>query len=139
MVESLRPQIEKSKISLDTAIAPCPLWLTADPQRLGQVVINFLTNAMKFSPRGSRVRLRAEVRDGRLVCEVHDQGPGIRPEDQHKLFQRYSQLPGSTRKGGAGLGLSISKALIDAHGGTIGVRSTPGEGSIFWFTLPVGP
>jgi signal transduction histidine kinase len=79
------------------------------------------------------------MRDGELVTEVKDTGIGIAPEDVPKLFQRFQQIEmGATRRaGGTGLGLAITKALVEAHGGRIGVESQPGIGSTFWFTLPI--
>ncbi|MNS33603.1 Phytochrome-like protein cph1 [compost metagenome] len=72
-----------------------------------------------------------------MRCEVVDTGIGITPDDQAKLFQRFSQLEAGARVGGTGLGLSISKAIVEAHEGEIGVTSVPGGGSTFWFSLPV--
>lgn len=113
-----------------------------DAQRLGQVLNNLLTNALKFTPAGGRVALSASVKDGHIRVEVADTGVGIRSDQIPLLFHRFSQLEtGSTRQTGTGLGLAISKSLVDAHGGRIGVFSPaslePGKGSVFWFTLPV--
>lgn len=113
--------------------------LCADPQRLGQVLINLIGNAVKFTPGAGVITVRAAVAGDRLRCEVADTGPGIAESDRPRLFRQFSQLDTSlTRKaGGTGLGLSISKALVEAHGGEIGVDSELGKGSTFWFTLPV--
>ncbi len=113
--------------------------LVADPQRLRQVLTNLIQNAIKFTPEGGAIRVRCQVAGSHLRCDVSDSGVGIAQADLPKLFQRFSQLDmSSTRKvGGAGLGLSICKALVEAHGGTIGVDSTVGKGSTFWFSLPL--
>lgn len=111
----------------------------ADAQRVGQILLNLVNNAIKFSGDGGVICVRALVEGDHLRCEVQDQGPGIAEDDLPRLFQRFMQLDmGTTRPvGGVGLGLSICKALIEAHGGQIGVTSTPGIGSTFWFTLPL--
>ncbi|HBN09401.1 MAG TPA: hypothetical protein DD435_12385, partial [Cyanobacteria bacterium UBA8530] len=102
---------------------------------------NLVNNAIKFTPKGGRIKVRACVKGKDLLCEVEDNGIGIgiTKEDFPKLFNRFSQLDMSTTRtaGGTGLGLSISKALIEAHEGKIGVESEEGKGSIFWFTLPL--
>lgn len=115
----------------------------ADTMRVRQVLINLLSNAAKFTDEGT-VSVKAEVQQGpaghpELLVSVTDTGSGIAPEDQGKLFQPFSQVDASsTRKtGGSGLGLSISHQLIQMHGGRIGVQSTPGQGSTFYFTLPL--
>ena len=115
--------------------------LEADPQRVGQVLTNLVNNAIKFTPVGGRITLRAETVGGDLRCEVADTGIGIASEDIPKLFQRFAQVDrSSTRQaGGTGLGLSIAKALVEAHGGSIGVQSQREQGSTFWFTLPLSP
>lgn len=110
-----------------------------DRQRIFQVLANLLANAVKFSPEGGRICVRA-YREGRaLVTEVSDQGLGIAPEDREKIFQPFKQLDmGLTRKaGGVGLGLSISRAIVEAHGGTL-VAESPGlgKGATFRFTIP---
>ncbi|MNS15712.1 Signal transduction histidine-protein kinase BarA [compost metagenome] len=138
VIESLKPQLEEAGLSLEASLADAPLTLRMDPQRVGQVLINLIGNAIKFTPPGGQIRLRAHQEPGWLMCEVSDTGPGIAPEDRPKLFQRFSQLEAGVSTGkGTGLGLSISKALIEAHGGAIGVESEPGKGSTFWFKLPL--
>jgi PAS domain S-box-containing protein len=145
----LAPLAEQKRQRLVLAIAPELPTLVADRQRLAQVIVNLVGNAIKFTPDGGAIRLSgALVREGEpgapaaLRVEVTDDGPGIAPEDQPKVFLRFTQLDMSATRpsGGTGLGLSISKALVEAHGGTIGVESRRGGGSTFWFTLPLeGP
>lgn len=110
-----------------------------DRQRIAQVLANLLSNALKFSPDGGTIWVEARAEAGELLCEVRDEGCGIEPEDLPKLFQRFTQLDmtATRQTGGTGLGLSISKSLIEAQRGRIGVLSTPGRGSTFWFTLPL--
>ncbi|MBI6546383.1 MAG: hypothetical protein HY692_06280, partial [Cyanobacteria bacterium NC_groundwater_1444_Ag_S-0.65um_54_12] len=98
-------------------------------------------NAIKFTPAGGTVRLRAKIDSGELYCEIEDNGIGIIPEDIPKLFRHFNQLDmSSTRKaGGTGLGLALCKIVVEGHGGKIGVLSQIGKGSIFWFSLPRNP
>ncbi len=121
-----------------TAEANLPMVL-ADAQRIGQVMTNLVSNAIKFGAEGDTLALRV-VREGeRLRCEVEDHGEGIAEADLPKLFQRFTQLDmGATRRaGGTGLGLYIVKALVESHGGEVGVRSEPGQRTVFWFALPL--
>jgi signal transduction histidine kinase len=111
--------------------------ISGDPMRLRQVVLNLVSNAIKFTDRGE-VEVRAEPRGAYLVISVRDTGCGIRPGDQGKLFEEFRQLDGGG-KGGTGLGLAISKRLVQLHGGEIWVDSQPGEGSTFSFSLPIVP
>jgi len=111
----------------------------ADSSRVRQVLLNLLGNAVKFTQDGA-VTLRSQylaADGGRLRFEVTDTGPGIPSDRIHRLFQRFSQVDGSNtrRYGGAGLGLAISKSLVDLMGGELGVESREGEGSTFWFTV----
>jgi light-regulated signal transduction histidine kinase (bacteriophytochrome) len=114
----------------------------ADPSRITQVLYNLMANALKFTPPGGTVTVRGRV-DGRMLrVEVVDTGPGLREEDKGRVFVKFFQTRESeTGTGGqtkgSGLGLAIAKALVEAHGGTIGVESTYGHGSVFWFTLPL--
>ena len=104
------------------------------------MITNLVSNAIKFSPKGSRVTVTTETsRNGMLRFWVSDTGPGIPAEHMHKLFDKFQQLDSSdTRaKEGTGLGLAISKAIVEEHGGEIGVNSTVGVGTNFWFDMPV--
>jgi signal transduction histidine kinase len=138
VLEGIAPLATSKRLALHTALPAVQLAVLADHRRVGQVLLNLLSNAVKFTPEGGRVDLRIAVVDGGLRCEVTDTGPGIPPEDRPRLFQRFSQLDmkSTRRAGGAGLGLSIAKGIVEAHGGRIGVESEPGAGSTFWFTLP---
>jgi PAS domain S-box-containing protein len=110
-----------------------------DRDRLLQVLINLLSNAIKFSKPGDSVRLEIEsLRPGTVCFAVCDEGPGIAEDQMPKLFRKFSQLDESDTRatGGSGLGLAISKAIVDAHGGTIGVTSKPGTGARFHFEIP---
>lgn len=140
LTTSMRPLADEKGVQLDFE-APVGV-AHLDRQRILQVLTNLVANAIRFTSAGGAVAVKAHVEGPRLRVEVEDTGVGIAPEDQGKLFQRFSQLDmGVTRKsGGTGLGLSICKALVEAHGGTIGVKSEPGKGSCFWFELPLaGP
>jgi signal transduction histidine kinase len=115
------------------------LEIYADGDRLQQVLTNLISNAIKFSPAGAAVTLRAFADAKRhLRIEVSDQGRGIAPADQEVIFQKFRQAANSDNPliKGTGLGLAIAKALVAEHGGTIGVQSTVGQGSTFYFTLP---
>lgn len=110
----------------------------ADRDRVIQVLVNLISNAIKFSPAGSTVIVRTNDEIKAVRFSVIDQGRGITPEFMPKLFERFkqSETDDSRKKGGAGLGLSICKAIVECHGGTIGVESETGKGSTFWFVLP---
>ena len=139
-LESLRPQAIEAKVHLVAEFSPEPLPIVADHERLGQVLINLIGNAIKFTPPGGTIKVRACREGDQVRCEVIDTGIGIAPKDLPKLFRRFTQLDPGIRSGsGAGLGLSISKSIVDAHGGRIGVESDLGKGSTFWFVLPAQP
>lgn len=110
----------------------------ADPFRIGQVIQNLVSNAIKFSPTGARVIIRT-LRDADCIrLEVQDNGPGLQAEDFQKVFGKYVRLSNSPtgEEKSTGLGLAICKQLIDLHGGDIGVRNNPDKGTTFWFCLP---
>jgi signal transduction histidine kinase/ActR/RegA family two-component response regulator len=129
------------KLCVDLSPEVTHLTLLGDPLRLGQVLLNFVANALKFTAEGAitvRVRMSEETpADVLLRWEVIDTGIGIATEDQKRLFTAFEQADGSmTRKyGGTGLGLAISKRLVKMMGGEVGVESTVGQGSTFWFTV----
>jgi PAS domain S-box-containing protein len=118
--------------------APNPVAMVhVDPDRIIQVVSNFVSNAVKYAPENSEILISTEDRLDGLILRVKDNGPGIDKQSQLFLFDRYFRVPGEPqRQEGIGLGLYISAAIIRQHKGTIGVESTPGEGSTFFFTLP---
>ena len=111
--------------------------LEVDGDRLRQVVINLLGNAIKFSDPGSSVKMKVAQNNGELIVEVSDHGIGISDESKKHLFERFYRAEGETVRGGTGLGLFIAKQIIQAHGGRIWAESKLGEGSIFSFTLPL--
>lgn len=109
-----------------------------DEARLTQVLVNFLSNAVKYSPRGGTVTVTSTAERGWVSVRVRDAGPGIPPHAQGRLFSRFQRIDSSDarQRSGTGLGLAICKAIVEQHGGTIGVESRPGEGSTFWFRVP---
>ena len=114
--------------------------LVADANRLVQVIVNFLSNAIKFSSHNSKVELYARVNGEFVEVSVEDKGRGVPREHQEMIFERFHQVtPGDAKeRGGTGLGLAICKAIVEAHGGKIGVESESSEGSRFWFAVPRG-
>lgn len=115
-----------------------PTWVWADRHRLMQILVNLLGNAIKFTPEG-RVSLKVRAEGSDMLFEVQDTGIGIAAEKLNVVFDRFSQATDQTQDlyGGNGLGLTISKRLVELMGGTIGVRSQLGQGSCFWFKLPL--
>ena len=140
VADTVRAQLEARKHKL--AIEPLreTVIVTADRGRLRQVLLNLLSNAIKFTTDGGRITLSAQLAGDRVRVAVSDSGIGIAPDDQQKLFREFVQLDGSAsrRYEGTGLGLALSKRLVELHGGAIGVESQLGKGSTFWFTVPRG-
>ena len=123
------------ELSLNAAAASAPV--VGDSRRLTQVVGNLVSNAIKFTGGGGRVALRVGSDEKIVEVAVEDSGRGIAPDAQRRLFQKYERVEGSSaRIEGTGLGLVIVKEIVEAHGGTVGVTSTPGLGSTFWMRLP---
>jgi signal transduction histidine kinase len=109
-----------------------------DRDRLRQVLVNLIDNAVKYSPPGDEVRVEAENADGRVVIEVRDRGPGISPEHQRVIFEKFGRVNvGEHAKPGTGLGLFIARSIAEAHGGALEVRSAPGRGATFRLSLPL--
>lgn len=137
-MQSLQGLAQQAHVSLVTEAMP-PLDVYMDEDRVQQVLTNLVSNAIKFSPKGGQVLVRCEVgEDSKLTVEVTDQGRGIDPQDQEAIFQKFRQATNANNPlvKGTGLGLAIARALVEQHGGEISVRSTVGEGSTFFFTLP---
>ena len=135
----VRERALKQRILLSLEVDPQVGLLDADRLRFRQVALNLLSNAVKFTPDGGRVDVRASIRDQDLVVEVADTGPGVAAEDRQRIFDSFQQgarLPGQTE--GTGLGLTLSKRILELHGGRIWVESEAGKGSTFGFALPAG-
>ena len=139
VVEVVLPDCRARGMSVELAVEPDSLELVIDPLRLSQVVSHLLSNAIRFSHAGGRVTLRARASSAdEFRVEVEDHGIGIAPEDLPRLFTPFRQLSEGLAKthGGAGLGLALTRRLVEAQGGSVAVRSTPGAGSVFTVTLP---
>jgi signal transduction histidine kinase len=123
-------------LTLTTEVDPDLPRVSVDIPRIRHVFANLINNAIKHSPPSGRIVLRARhAADGRIVFSVQDDGPGIAPEFHTRIFERFFRVPGQA-KAGAGLGLSIAREIVLAHGGYLGVRSLPGQGCEFYFAMP---
>jgi signal transduction histidine kinase/PAS domain-containing protein len=118
-----------------------PIMVRADPDRIAQVIVNYVTNALKYSPADQPVDVDVEVETTKALVSVRDQGPGLQEAEQERLWQRYYRVPGIEVQSGTGvglgLGLTIVRQIVELHAGEVGVESAPGRGSTFWFTLPL--
>jgi signal transduction histidine kinase/HAMP domain-containing protein len=134
-VESLAAE---KNLELKVSVSPEVTHGMGDQQRISQVFLNLVGNAIKFTEAGE-VRIEARASNDTFVVSVSDTGPGLSEADQQRIFEEFHQVDGSStrKKGGTGLGLSIAKRIVEMHGGRIWVESTVGKGSTFWFTLPV--
>ena len=113
--------------------------IRADERKLKQVLLNLLSNALKFTPEGGKIDVRAAVNDGVAEISVTDTGVGIAPEEQEAVFEEFRQVGTAAKKvEGTGLGLTLCRKFVELHGGRIWVKSHAGQGSTFTFTLPVG-
>lgn len=138
-VESVAAFADENKVKIDASEAMLDEEIRCDRDRIVQVLVNLLSNAVKFSPEDSTVIIDAEFDDGIVELSVRDKGRGIPTQFLESVFERYKQVEASdrTQKKGTGLGLPICKAIVEAHGGTIGVESEEGKGSRFWFKIPL--
>jgi signal transduction histidine kinase len=137
-VASARPSADGAEIALDCD-AREPAWVSGDAHRLAEVLENLVSNALKFTPPGGRVRVAASADGETVTIEVSDTGVGIADDDRRHLFDRFFRAAGTDGIPGAGLGLSIVKAIVDAHEGRIEVASAVGAGTTFVVRLPAGP
>ncbi|MFL5309767.1 MAG: sensor histidine kinase [Myxococcales bacterium] len=152
-VESVLPQSFKKKLTVSTEVSPSIHRVQVDPDKIRQCVINLLSNSVKFTPAGGHIAVRAGPAqhapqnagpfggEGYFQIQVEDNGIGIPKDLQSKVFDTFFQADSSASReyGGAGLGLSIVKSYVEAHGGGISVRSEPGKGSVFTLVVPIEP
>ena len=135
----LRTTASDKNVRVEVQVDPSLGGVVLDPARLKQVLYNYLSNALKFTPPGGLVTVRAATEGAESFrLEVEDTGPGIQPDDLARLFVEFQQLDAGAAKkhGGTGLGLALTKRIVEAQGGSVGVRSTPGSGSVFHAILP---
>ncbi|HEX3236812.1 MAG TPA: ATP-binding protein [Gaiellaceae bacterium] len=126
----------RSGIALTLTTEPTEIGITADERRVRQVVFNLVSNAVKFTPAEGRIDISARVDDGRVEIAVADTGPGIAAEDLETIFEEFEQTSDGKQADGTGLGLPLSRKLVELHGGRLWAESEPGRGSTFRFTLP---
>jgi two-component system, NtrC family, sensor histidine kinase KinB len=104
------------------------------------VLLNLLENAARYSPEGAPIAVTvSRATDNRVRVAVRDQGPGVAPDEQQRIFERFVRGAAAQSKGGLGIGLYLCRIIVEGHGGTLGIDSKPGAGAIFWFQLPAGP
>jgi signal transduction histidine kinase len=142
VADQMRPLAEAKQVHL-SALFSEPVVVQGEADKLKQVLLNLVDNALRYTPPDGQVELSA-TRDpstATVRIEVSDTGSGIAPEDQARIFDRFyrADLARTRANGNSGLGLAIARAIVQAHGGMIGVQSSPGEGSRFTVTLPAGP
>lgn len=139
-VEAARPQAEKQGVQISAETEPVTMH-GGDPDRIGQLIDNLVSNAIKFTPEGGSVTVRLRAAGDRATIEVADTGMGISEADQKSLFDRFYRTDDAAKQAipGIGLGLSISKAIAEGHGGSISLRSEEGRGTTFTVELPLGP
>ena len=137
-VLSLENLAEEKRLSLSMQLAPDLPLVKGDSKRLRQIIINLVSNAIKYTPPEGHVAVRATMEEDSVIVSVEDDGMGISPEDQVQIFERFYRVRRPETDGieGTGLGLAIVKSLVEAHGGEIGLESHLGEGSKFYFTVP---
>jgi NtrC-family two-component system sensor histidine kinase KinB len=135
---TVQPQIADKQLVLDLQLAPGLPAVRADVEKATWVLINLMANAIRYSPTGEKLTVRAATVGRFVQVSVQDRGPGIAAENHEKIFQRFAQIPDKTGyRGGSGLGLSIAREFITTQGGRLWVESELGSGSTFTFTLPV--
>jgi signal transduction histidine kinase len=134
-MHSERASREGVELSLTTE--PEEITISADGRRVRQIVFNLVSNAVKFTPAEGRVDVSARLDDGQVEIAVADSGPGIAPEELETIFEEFKQAMDGKRAEGTGLGLPLSRKLVELHGGRLWVESTAGNGSTFRFNLPI--
>jgi signal transduction histidine kinase len=136
-LDTIKPLAGDKSQTVEVELSPLLPPVMGDPARLGQVLINLLTNAVNFTPPQGYIKVTAREENNYVIISVADTGAGIPKEEQTRIFDRFYQATRTGGKAGMGLGLSIAKALVELHGGKIWVESEPGKGSVFSFTIPI--
>jgi signal transduction histidine kinase len=136
----VRERASRHGIKLDRVVDDRLGDFTGDERKVKQILVNLLTNAVKFTPAGGQIRVEARWGDRAIIVSVIDTGIGIAKEDQEAIFEEFRQAGGNYahKREGTGLGLTLTKRFIEMHGGKIWVESEVGKGSTFTFTLPIG-
>jgi len=137
VLADLQPLLTKNNTHVQQQVSPTLPWVKADAEHLRRVYENLITNALKHNRPGLTLRLGAIAKDGMLYCTVADNGVGIQPEQRPHLFDLYYRGTQAHHRTGIGLGLYLCRQIIAAHGGEIGVDSSPNTGACFWFSLPL--
>jgi signal transduction histidine kinase len=137
----VRERASRHAVAVELAVAPGVGTIEGDERKVKQIVLNLLSNAVKFTPEGGRVRLSAEPVDGVIEVAVSDTGIGIAAEDQEAIFEEFRQVGSdyARKREGTGLGLPLARRFVELHGGRMWVKSAPGQGSTFSFSLPLRP
>lgn len=135
----VRARALRDGIQLGKDIDPGLAEFQADERKLKQILLNLLSNAVKFTPDGGKVDVSAKIHGKKIQIAVHDTGVGISPEDQSRLFEEFKQVgrDRARKAEGTGLGLALTKRLVELHGGTIRVDSAAGKGSTFTVEMPL--
>ena len=136
----IRERANRHGIKLDRVIHDSLGDFTGDERKVKQILVNLLTNAVKFTPEGGQVKVEAKVGDSAVIVSIVDTGVGIAKDDQEAIFEEFRQVGGNyaQKREGTGLGLTLTRRFVELHGGKIWVESEVGKGSKFTFTLPVG-
>jgi signal transduction histidine kinase len=137
-VATIRPLADAKQQTISFIAPKRPALVTGDRQRLGQVILNLLSNASKYTPVRGQIVVKLTRQESEIVCSVEDDGPGIALDEQERIFERFYRPENSVTQAniGTGLGLPIAKALVELHEGRIWVRSESGRGSAFYFSVP---
>ncbi len=139
VITELMPSANEKNQSISVDIPPSVPMVLADHQRLEQIMVNLITNAIKFSGEKGKIQIKLRRKSNKLVVAVKDDGPGISEEEQERIFQPYYRIEADRQRfPGLGLGLALSKQLVERHGGSMWVESAVGKGSIFSFSVPIG-
>jgi signal transduction histidine kinase len=135
----VRERAARHGLALDTAVDARLGTVRGDERKIKQVLLNLLSNAVKFTPEGGRIEVRAARVDGAAEISVSDTGVGIAVDDQEAVFEEFRQVGTdyAKKREGTGLGLALARRFVELHGGRIWVKSQPGSGSTFTFTIPV--